>query len=72
MREQAHLIQKEVHELLTDVSRLDDRVRQLQRHFGQANSDIGDILTSTGKVTRRGERITDMDFEEQKQQLAGE
>jgi DNA recombination protein RmuC len=72
MREQTHVIQKEVHELLADVGRLDDRVRQLQRHFAQANSDIGDILTSTGKLTRRGERITDLDFEEPKQQLAGE
>ncbi|MDB5561656.1 MAG: hypothetical protein JWN11_1074, partial [Hyphomicrobiales bacterium] len=38
----------------------------------QATSDIGDILTSSGKVTRRGERITALEFEEPKQQLAGE
>jgi DNA recombination protein RmuC len=72
MREQAGVIQKEVHELLADVGRLDERVRQLQRHFGQASSDIGDILTSSGKVIRRGERITALEFEEPKQQLAGE
>ncbi len=73
MREQAHLIQKEVTELLADVSRLDDRVRKLQTHFNQANDDIGNILTSTGKLTRRGERIESMEFEEPSQQrLAGE
>ncbi|HEY9012998.1 MAG TPA: DNA recombination protein RmuC, partial [Devosia sp.] len=73
MREQAHLIQKEVAELLADVGRLDDRVRKLQTHFNQASNDIGDILTSTGKVVRRSERIEAMDFEGAEQQrLAGE
>lgn len=64
MREEAHKIQKEVRELLADMGRLDERVRKLQTHFNQANSDIGDILTSTGKVTRRGERISAMEFDE--------
>ena len=64
MREQAHLIQKEVRELLDDVGRLDERVNKLQSHFNQANKDIGDILISTGKVTKRSERIDAMDFEE--------
>ncbi len=72
MREQAHLIQKEVRELLADVGRLDDRVKKLQTHFTQANNDIGDILTSTGKVTKRSERIDQMDFEEERARLAGE
>ncbi|WP_240232100.1 DNA recombination protein RmuC [Devosia lacusdianchii] len=71
MREQAHLIQKEVRELLGDVARLDERVNKLQTHFTQANRDIGDILISTGKVTKRSERIDAMDFEEP-QRLAGE
>ncbi|MDB5587083.1 MAG: RmuC [Devosia sp.] len=71
MREQAHLIQKEVRELLADVGRLDERVKKLQTHFRQANDDIGEILTSTGKVTGRSKRIDEMDFEEP-QRLAGE
>jgi DNA recombination protein RmuC len=71
MREQAHLIQKEVRELLADVNRLDERVNKLQTHFTQANKDIGDILTSTGKVIKRSERIDVMDFSEP-QRLAGE
>lgn len=71
MREQAHLIQKEVRELLGDVARLDERVNKLQTHFMQANKDIGDILISTGKVTKRSERIDAMDFEEP-QRLVGE
>ena len=71
MREQAHLIQKEVRELLGDIVRLDDRVNKLQAHFTQANADIGNILTSTAKIAKRGDRIDAMDFEEP-QRLAGE
>jgi DNA recombination protein RmuC len=57
MREQAHLIQGEVARLMLDVGRLDERVRKLQTHFSQANRDIDMILTSTEKVTKRGEKI---------------
>jgi len=74
MREEAYRIQTEVRELLADVGRLDDRVKKLQTHFTQAGNDIGDILISSGKVLRRGERIEAMDFDEphQPQRLAGE
>lgn len=64
MREQAHIIQQEVSNLLADVGRLSDRVVKLQTHFQQANKDVEQILISTGKVTRRGERIEQMDFED--------
>ncbi len=57
MREQAHLIQGEVVRLMEDVSRLDDRVRKLQAHFGQATRDIDDILVSSSKVVKRGQKI---------------
>ena len=74
IREEAHKIQKEVMELLGDVGRLDERVRKLQNHFRQASDDIGEIITSSAKVTRRGERIASMEFDEpeQRQRLAGE
>jgi DNA recombination protein RmuC len=62
MREQAHLIQGEVIRLMEDVSRLDDRVRKLQTHFGQSAKDIDDILVSTSKVTKRGQKIEALEF----------
>jgi DNA recombination protein RmuC len=65
MREEAHKIQKEVRELLDDVGRLKERVIALQKHFTQANNDIGEILTSTSKVVRRGQRIDELDLEEE-------
>ncbi|QND54104.1 DNA recombination protein RmuC [Phyllobacterium sp. 628] len=64
MREQAHLIQGEVIRLMEDVVRLDDRVRRLQTHFGQANKDIDDILVSSSKVTKRGQKIEALEFVE--------
>jgi len=57
MREQAHLIQGEVLRMMEDVNRLDDRVRKLQGHFSLTQKDIEQILTSTEKITRRGEKI---------------
>lgn len=62
MREQAHLIQGEVARLGEDIARLDERVRKLQAHFGQATKDIDDILVSTARVAKRGQRIEAMDL----------
>ena len=62
MREQAHLIQAEVARLMEDVGRLDGRVRKLQNHFNLTAKDIDEILISTGKVARHGERIEGLEF----------
>jgi DNA recombination protein RmuC len=62
MREQAHLIQGEVAMLTGDLGRLDERVRKLQQHFLQANKDIDDILTSSNKLSRRGQKIEALEF----------
>ncbi|MDA7949043.1 MAG: DNA recombination protein RmuC [Hyphomicrobiaceae bacterium] len=64
MREQAGLIQKEVSYLMGDVHRLRERVLKLQQHFGQAGKDIELVLTSSEKITSRGRRIENLDFEE--------
>ena len=61
MREQAHLIQKEVQILLQDIERLDDRVGKLQKHFDQSLEDIRQIRVSTDKVTKRATRIEEVD-----------
>lgn len=63
MREQAHLIQSEVINLMEDLSRLDDRVRKLQNHFNMTQKDVEQIITSTGKLIKRGEKIESMEFE---------
>jgi len=64
MREQAHLIQREVAKLMDDMGRFRERVLDLQRHFGQANADIEKILTSSDRIASRGRKIETLDFEE--------
>jgi DNA recombination protein RmuC len=64
MREQAHLIQGEVARLMDDVGRVDERVRKLQSHFAQSSKDVEDILVSTAKVTKRGQKIEALEFGE--------
>ncbi|MEL6968429.1 MAG: DNA recombination protein RmuC, partial [Pseudomonadota bacterium] len=62
MREQAHLIQAEVGKFANDLRLLDERVRKLQSHFGQTTRDVDQILVSTEKLTRHGQRIEAMEF----------
>ena len=65
MREQAHLVQSEVGKILDDINRLSDRVGKLATHFNQAQTDIQTITTSTDKISRRAEKITLMELEDQ-------
>ena len=57
MQEQAGVIQTEVRKMLIDVERIDERVTNLQKHFKQAEKDIGEISVSTSKVASRGQKI---------------
>jgi DNA recombination protein RmuC len=64
MREQAGLIQREVTRMLEDVTRLKERVADLQRHFGMANADLEKLGISADRVTKRGLRIESLDLAE--------
>ena len=57
IREQAHVVQKEMRALMDDVRRLGERVDKLDTHFNQAQRDIADIRTSTDGITRHAGRI---------------
>jgi len=63
MKEAAGLIQREVMTLITDVQRLDKRVGNLQRHFDQAGEDMREVRISTEKITKRGDRIQELEVE---------
>lgn len=65
MREQAGLIQKQVELMLNDVRLLDERVGKLKTHFRQAGEDIEGIAISSGKITGRGQKIEDVQLEEE-------
>ena len=64
MREAADKIHAEVGHLMDDVDRLNERVLNLQKHFGQANEDVRQILISAEKVEKRAARIKEVEFGE--------
>lgn len=64
MREQAGVIQKEVGRLIEDISRLDDRIDSLAKHFEMASKDIGEIRISSGKIARRIDKIEELELGE--------
>ena len=57
-------IKRELDLLLADLSRLNDRTGNLQKHFAQTTSDIEQIQTTVGKITPRAEKLRNMDFGE--------
>jgi len=62
MREQAHLIQGEVMKFSKDLGLLDERIAKLKSHHDLTGKDIDNILISTRKLTRHGERIEALEF----------
>ena len=63
MREAADQIRDEVGHMMKDVGLLGDRVRKLQSHLGQTNTDMEAILTSTGRIEKRAAKIEDLEFD---------
>ena len=63
MREQTHIIQKEIGKMMEDVGRLDRRVSALSTHFDQAVNDVKEIRTSTTKIIKRGQDIENIPLE---------
>lgn len=64
MRKQAGVIQKYVGLLLQDVGRLGGRVENLEKHFQQAEKDIREIRTSADAITKRGDKIQEVELNE--------
>jgi DNA recombination protein RmuC len=62
MREQADLIQNEVGALLKDVRLLSDATEKLQRHMNQAEGDMKDIVTRSGRISSRAEKIENVEL----------
>ena len=64
MREQAHIIQREVGLMAKDVSLLDERVAKLQTHFNQTSEDMRRIRISTEKITKRADKIEALEMDD--------
>jgi len=63
MREATDLIRTEVGHMMKDVRLLGERAKKLQTHFGQANDDIGNILTSANRIEKRASKIEELEFD---------
>ena len=63
IQKNAALIKREVSVMSEDVARLGERVSRLQKHFRQADQDLGDIQISARKITSRAKKIGTVDFE---------
>ena len=50
--------------MLKDVHLLDGRVDKLQKHFALGTTDISQIRTSTDKITRRSQKILEVELDE--------
>jgi DNA recombination protein RmuC len=62
IRDAADQIRNEVMHLGDDLGRLRERVVKLQKHFGDANEDLRQIVISADKIDKRAGRIEEMDF----------
>ncbi len=62
IRDAADQIRNEVMHLGDDLTRLRDRVMKLQKHFGDVNEDVRQILISADKIEKRAGRIEELDF----------
>jgi len=47
---------------MADLTRLADRVDKLKSHFAMAQKDIDEIVISTNKMARHGDRINMLDL----------
>src|ERR1700745_2363969 len=62
IRDAADQIRNEVMHLGDDLGRLRARGLKLQKHFGDANEDVRQILISSEKIEKRAGRIAELDF----------
>ena len=62
IRDAADQIRNEVISLGDDLGRLRERVLKLQKHFGDVNEDVRQILISADKIEKRAGRIEELDF----------
>lgn len=62
LRTEARAVRREVQLLVEDVTRLSQRIAKLEAHFAAVQGDLSDIRVSADKITRRGARLDDFDF----------
>lgn len=62
-KKQVHIVQEHLNLLAKDFARFEKRMQNLSRHINQANQDVGEIHSSTKKITSRFSKIEQLDLE---------
>jgi DNA recombination protein RmuC len=63
-KEHSSKIRENLSLLFKDVSRLGDRIENLDKHFSLASKDLEEVKVSAKKVTGRADRMDSLNFEE--------
>lgn len=66
MREQAHVIQKEVAKIAKEVYTLDERIAKLQKHFDLSIEDMRKVRITIEKIGRHAERVENVELSDNK------
>ena len=70
LKENSSKIRENLNHLFKDVSRLGDRIENLDKHFYLASKDLEEVKVSAKKVTSRADKFEALDFgEEQNSQV---
>ena len=64
LKEHSSKIRENLGLLFKDVSRLSDRIENLDKHFSLANRDLKEVKLSADKVTGRADKFDSLSFEE--------
>ena len=69
LKENSSKIRENLNQLFKDVSRLGDRINNLDKHFSLASKDLDEVKVSAKKVTSRADKFDSLDFGDDKNSL---
>ena len=72
LKENSSKIRENLNHLFKDVSRLGDRIENLDKHFYLAGKDLEEVKVSAKKVTNRADKFDTLDFGEDNNSLLEE
>ncbi len=62
IKENAHIIQNQLLQLSEEMQRLETRVKKLDSHFNNAQSDLNDIVITTKKINQKNQNLLKVDL----------
>ncbi len=69
LKENSSKIRENLNHLFKDVTRLGDRINNLDKHFSLASKDLDEVKVSAKKVTSRADKFDALDFGEDNKSL---